>query len=347
VPARIALAGADIDAHCGDTTLPGWRPIKLPAGSGIAPGCLPPRCPCLSGRCRRHRNRAGCWAAAPPTCALDSAGVAGRALCRGDILPMAADPSAACELRVATWWIDPKPDLDLSPGARVHLLPGRDATAPAESITHQTWRVAEASNRQGLRLQGNALALSDPGERLSAPTLPGAVQLPPDGRPIVLLADAQTIGGYPASGRSARADLPRLAQCRPGDSVHFQPIDRARSAGTASRPAAAAGTHRTGDRATGKGRQARMRGRVPSYHPHMSTRPSVAAALLRLRPVDAAAVVVDVGGVQVRVRAVVGPEQAVGVARVAAVVGDVSARAVLARCAVGADRPWRWWRRWC
>lgn len=224
--ARIALAGADIDAHCGDAALPGWRPITLPAGSELRLGA------CRRGA-RAYLAVAGGIGIAPVLGSRSTdlragfGGVAGRALRRADTLPIAADPSAACELRVATWWIDPKPDLDLAPGARVHLLPGRDATAPAESITHQAWRVSEASNRQGLRLQGEALALSDPGERLSTPTVPGTVQLPPDGHPIVLLADAQTIGGYPCIGQVCLADLPRLAQCRPGDSVHFQPIDRA------------------------------------------------------------------------------------------------------------------------
>jgi antagonist of KipI len=52
------------------------------------------------------------------------------------------------------------------------------------------------------------------------------VQLPPDGRPIVLLADAQTHGGYPRIGHAIRADWPRLAQLRPGDRVRFAPCTR-------------------------------------------------------------------------------------------------------------------------
>jgi antagonist of KipI len=48
------------------------------------------------------------------------------------------------------------------------------------------------------------------------------VQLPPDGRPIVLLADAQTIGGYPVIGHVIAADLPLVAQLRPGDQIRWQ-----------------------------------------------------------------------------------------------------------------------------
>ena len=62
-------------------------------------------------------------------------------------------------------------------------------------------------------------------EEISAPVAPGTVQLPPDGQPIVLLADAQTVGGYPRLGHVVAADLPRLAQLRPGDSLRFQACD--------------------------------------------------------------------------------------------------------------------------
>jgi antagonist of KipI len=52
--------------------------------------------------------------------------------------------------------------------------------------------------------------------------LPGTIQLPPSGEPIVLLADAQTLGGYPQIGHVIEADLPRLAQRRPGSAVRFE-----------------------------------------------------------------------------------------------------------------------------
>jgi 5-oxoprolinase (ATP-hydrolysing) subunit C len=51
--------------------------------------------------------------------------------------------------------------------------------------------------------------------------VPGTVQIPPDGQPIVLLADAQTIGGYPVAAHVIGADFPRVAQLRPGDTVRF------------------------------------------------------------------------------------------------------------------------------
>jgi len=62
---------------------------------------------------------------------------------------------------------------------------------------------------------------------MSVAMLPGTVQVPPDGQPIILLSDAQTIGGYPVLGQVIVADLPLAAQVRPGDMVRFVPVDRA------------------------------------------------------------------------------------------------------------------------
>jgi allophanate hydrolase subunit 2 len=72
----------------------------------------------------------------------------------------------------------------------------------------------------GLRLDGPSLG---PGrEIVSRPLLPGAVQLPADGRPIVMLVDGPTIGGYPVLGVVPAVDLPRLGQLRPGDEIAFR-----------------------------------------------------------------------------------------------------------------------------
>ena len=61
----------------------------------------------------------------------------------------------------------------------------------------------------------------------SVAVFPGTVQVPPDGQPIVLLADAQTIGGYPVLGQVIAADLPQAAQLRPGDELRFEPVSLA------------------------------------------------------------------------------------------------------------------------
>lgn len=84
------------------------------------------------------------------------------------------------------------------------------------------WTVSAASDRMGLRLDGEPL----PGgpEILSHPTIPGTIQLPTDGRPIVMLADGPTIGGYPVVAVVPRAELPRIGQARPGDLLRFEAL---------------------------------------------------------------------------------------------------------------------------
>ena len=79
----------------------------------------------------------------------------------------------------------------------------------------------------GLRLNGQSLKLTSPLSLLSAGVLPGDVQVPPDGLPIVLSNDAQTIGGYPRIASVIQADLWQLAHLPPLTSVYFQPVTHA------------------------------------------------------------------------------------------------------------------------
>lgn len=90
-----------------------------------------------------------------------------------------------------------------------------------ENLLRAFFRVSDLSDRQGTRLMGEAIA-RHPGELLSCGITRGAMQIPPDGQPIVLLADHQTAGGYPILATVIRADIPRLAQKRAGDAVHLK-----------------------------------------------------------------------------------------------------------------------------
>jgi 5-oxoprolinase (ATP-hydrolysing) subunit C len=82
----------------------------------------------------------------------------------------------------------------------------------------------------GLRLEGPPLPSGS--EILSHPVVPGSIQVPGDGHPLVLLVDGPTIGGYPVAGVVSRAELPRLGQLRPGERLQLAPqdVDEARSA---------------------------------------------------------------------------------------------------------------------
>lgn len=218
--ARIAICGADIDADLDGTgPLPPWRPLELAAGSTLS-----------LGRCRRGTRAylavAGglgveeLLGSASTDLRAGFGGVQGRALQAGDRLPL-AETAAAGGTRIPSWWIDASPDLDFTRPCRVRLLQPEGVEAADAGLFDADWQVAAASDRQGLRLQGPRLPVRDGGRRLSEPVAPGTLQLPPDGRPILLLADAQTHGGYPRLGHAIRADRARLAQLRPGDTLRF------------------------------------------------------------------------------------------------------------------------------
>jgi biotin-dependent carboxylase-like uncharacterized protein len=106
------------------------------------------------------------------------------------------------------------------------LLPGPRAdwfTDDAlEALGSGPWTVSADSDRVGLRLEGPALQRRDPGRELpSEPLVRGAVQVPPDGRPVVLGPDHPTTGGYPVVAVLADTSSDRLAQARPGDRLSF------------------------------------------------------------------------------------------------------------------------------
>ncbi len=109
------------------------------------------------------------------------------------------------------------------------ILPGEHTEAISRDSKHSLWsqafRVTSRSDRMGMRLEGEPLAAAEVGRGMpSAAVFPGTVQMPPDGQPIVLLADAQTIGGYPVLGHVIAADLPEAAQLRPGEEVGWRQV---------------------------------------------------------------------------------------------------------------------------
>lgn len=92
------------------------------------------------------------------------------------------------------------------------------------AFLEQAFQIESRSDRMGYRLDGPRLALSAPLEMVSEAVSFGTVQVPPDGNPIVLMADRQSAGGYPKIAYVASVDLPLLAQALPGDAVRFSMI---------------------------------------------------------------------------------------------------------------------------
>src|SRR6185369_3291659 len=95
--------------------------------------------------------------------------------------------------------------------------------AAHEAFWSDEWLVTPNSNRMGYRLAGTPLERKQKSDLLSHGVLPGTIQVPPNGQPIILMSDAQTTGGYPKIGAVIRADLWKLAQVRLNGAIRFIP----------------------------------------------------------------------------------------------------------------------------
>lgn len=112
---------------------------------------------------------------------------------------------------------------------RVMLGPQDDHFKPEalSDLCNHNYQVTAQSDRMGVRLEGAALMHVTPAaaDIVSDGVAPGVIQVPGNGQPIILLADCQTVGGYPKIATVISADLPRLGQVKPGQAVRFQLVD--------------------------------------------------------------------------------------------------------------------------
>lgn len=216
VDAVVAIGGA---AFAG---LPSWRPIAVRAGERLRFGTAEQGCrgylavaggidvPVVLGG-RGTSLRAG------------FGGLEGRALRAGDRLGIG--PAAERPFRGLA--LSPSLLPSYGPAPTLRVLRGSEAAEFGEALGETAFTVLPQSDRMGVRLGGKALKRGADVDLPSTAVAPGTVQVPPDGQPIVLLADAQTIGGYPQAAHVIGCDLPLAAQLRPGDSVRFEEVSLA------------------------------------------------------------------------------------------------------------------------
>ena len=142
----------------------------------------------------------------------------GRALRKGDRLPLGATPLDAAQLARRPFGLrgpDWGPD-ESDSAIALRVLPGPEfdqfTVASHALLWSERWRITAQSNRMGSRLAGAELKRRRSADMLSSGVIPGTIQVPPSGQPIILMGDAQTTGGYPRIGVVIRADLWKLAQ---------------------------------------------------------------------------------------------------------------------------------------
>lgn len=164
-------------------------------------------------------------------------GLAGRALHRGDRLPLwpvlgGASQGAMVAPALCDGTGGSSGRASAASPLAVRVLPGphlvRLPLSMRHALTRQIWTVSPQANRVGIRLAGGALAPSGDmlGSLPSEPTVLGTVQLPPDGLPMILGPDRGSLGGYLKVLTVAGGDVFRLAQLRPGTEVRFVPVTR-------------------------------------------------------------------------------------------------------------------------
>jgi biotin-dependent carboxylase-like uncharacterized protein len=217
----LAVAGGDFDLRLDGAPLPGACALALEPGGVVT--------------IRAGRAGAWCYVAIagrldlPP--ALGSlatharsglGGLEGRGLAAGDRLALVdLSPPPREPLAIdAPWLADSAEPID------VLLGPQQDRfTAQAiEAFLAASWRLSPRSDRMAYRLEGPSLAHSDGHDIVSDGVALGAIQVPGDGAPLVLMADRQPTGGYPKIANVIGADIGRLAQKRPGDAVRFRAV---------------------------------------------------------------------------------------------------------------------------
>ena len=218
--ATIALTGADFSPCADGRAIEMWTPQALRPGAKLVLGPT--------------KNYARCYLAisgglgvAP---SLGSAathlmsglgGFEGRALRKGDILPLGRHKKNIAFKKVSQAVL-----LHLKPRKKIRVTDGPQSTSFSDearkTFFSASFRVSEASDRLGIRLEGPQIPAAGSAEMITEGVTLGAVQMTPSGQPIILGVEQQTTGGYPKIANVIGADLHRLGQLRPRDEIRFE-----------------------------------------------------------------------------------------------------------------------------
>jgi biotin-dependent carboxylase-like uncharacterized protein len=217
---RIALVGSDVGLRIDGNDIPAGRSVTVLHGAKIAIGGFTDAASCILAV-------EGGFDLDPSMGSLSTyarggfGGFRGRALKVGDLLPLKQAAASAGPERKA-------PPIDYGGGPIRVVLGPQDSWFEPASIARffaEPYTITAEADRMGMRLEGAKLDHAKGFNIVSDGIAPGHIQVPGTGQPIVLLADRQTVGGYPKIGAVIGADLARLARMRPGDRVRFAPIE--------------------------------------------------------------------------------------------------------------------------
>lgn len=236
----ISICGGDLSPSIGGEPVPLWRTIFVQAGTTLEFGAC-------RGGARAYLAIAGgidvplVMQSRSTYLRAGIGGHEGRALKSGDVLPcgvisdlvasyIKAYQTAAHTkpFRAADWFMSNQSLPGYSNNPMIRVIRGREFdhfTEKSQTLFFSnTFRLTPQSDRMGYRMEGGVLTCKESHEMISEAVAFGTIQVPSEGNPIVLMADRQTIGGYPKIAQVITVDLPVLAQAKPGDSVRFKEI---------------------------------------------------------------------------------------------------------------------------
>jgi biotin-dependent carboxylase-like uncharacterized protein len=218
-----ALAGSDFGASLDAKPVEMWTAFEALPGQTLRLG--PTRSGARCYLCVRGGIEVKLFLGSASTHILSGlGGHEGRALRKGDVLNIGAASGSARGRSLnakAVKKLSPRRVLRVTPGPQSDWFP-----EPAQQIFYAgTYRVAEESNRMGLRLEGAAIPALASGEMISEGVALGAVQVPEGGMPIILFVEQQTTGGYPKIANVISADFHSLGQLRPRDEIRFERVE--------------------------------------------------------------------------------------------------------------------------
>jgi antagonist of KipI len=224
--AEIALTGADLRATLDNERVDLWSSAEVRAGQTLRLEATHTGARCYL--CVRGGLAVKLFLGSASTHLLSSlGGFEGRALRKGDVLKIATAGGGFRTFRKRK--VAAKALEKLAPRKTLRVTAGPQSdwfSQAAHEVFYKTkYRVAEESNRMGLRLEGAPIPVASGGEMISEGVSLGAVQIPASGLPIILFVEQQTTGGYPKIANVISADLSSLGQLRPRDEIRFELVD--------------------------------------------------------------------------------------------------------------------------
>ncbi len=223
---QVAWCGADISPTLDGLELPGYQTIDVKAGSVL-------RFAKLEEGCRVYLAVGGTWQLPKILNSRSAVPYTGDTATPGSVIRKGSELQVRTGNPIQTRTLK-KTFFQVGNKARVITGPEWSKFSPAEQTFFlcQSFQLSPHCNRLGYRLNPEIEGYESRGEMLSSGIVPGTIQISNSGQPVVLMADAQTTGGYPRIANVIKADLDGLGQLKPGDSLTFEPVnlDEARRA---------------------------------------------------------------------------------------------------------------------